>query len=925
MSFENAWLLFLLWLVPAVAAWWYAMHRMHERALARFLSAIMQKKLRPPGRRYLFAWQAALVTAGLFLLVIAAARPQWGSREETVYQRGRDLLIALDVSRSMLARDVHPNRLERAKTDIMDLVRELRGDRAGLMAFRRKAVLLCPLTTDYAYLRQALDAVSIDSAPRGQTDIGTAIETALDSFDSDTGSHKAIVLVSDGEDLSGRAGEMAAKAAERGIPIFTVGLGSTRGAPVPGEKEGTLKHEGKEVLTRLENETLYKIAEATRGAYVPIGTAGATTTTLGTIYRKHLQKIAAKEQEETLHRRAIERYQWFLFPGLLLLTAGALLSRGRFKTGQPAAAPPRGTATGLQRLQRQQCGQVLPMSPPLRTQAGSLGPTGIRNINPPRSAPRNIAAALALLLAGAPCIEAQTDRVADTATNVTVQAPSIPSGRAGARKAQTLYARGRYEDAAAAYLAAARDTGARSRHDYRYNAAVSHFKAGRYEEALDLLRDLMLADGNGTVDAATALGGAAYRVARELGTETASNLAARAELLQEAGDAFREAARAAPTDQAAVRNAAVLQKNLPEAREKARVAGLLEQYREKSASRIAAEMLTSQQRLIAEIPAAFTNNTPTRIDLLEALSARQRANADLWIPLKGKLLQAFAQRGGDADQQQLAAVNELAEQTRDNMLGGAGYLRDLDPAAYGPAVSSQAAIYGLWKSIAAYPEILREDLHRQSNALTATVAAELQAQPGRPSPVQNQAEAVELTRLFVDRFTAAVPDQGTNAPPPAPLQPDAPTNAAAIAPETRARILELADQAEAAQAQALTFLESSDTRQAAGRQTEAHALLKEIEDLLPKQQQQQQQNQQPQQDQQRQDQQDQQQEPEEQPPQPEPPEPKPEEQEPQPEEQDLPDDVQQLLDKALQREKEHEEEKRRRDRFVPLPTLERDW
>jgi hypothetical protein len=905
MNFGHVWLLYLLWLVPAVAAGWYALHKMHEKSLERFLSATMQTKLRPVVSQALFLTQAALVCAGLFLLIVAAARPQWGSREEIVHERGRDLLIVLDVSRSMLANDVHPNRLRRAKADIMDLVRELRGDRAGLIAFRRKAVSVCPLTTDYAYLKQALDAISVGSAPRGQTDIGAAIETALDSFDSESGSHKAIILVSDGEDLSGHAVKAAEKAAEKGIPVFTVGLGSTRGAPVPDDKEGTTRYQGKEVITRLENETLYKIAQATRGAYIPIGTAGTTTTTLGTIYRKHLQQIAAKELEETLHRRAVERYQWFLFPALLLLTAACLLSRGRLAVGKPAAKRAKPSPRGEARH-----GQVSPLS------------SSPRDITPPREVPRILATLLAFILVGSTALQAQTNTPPVASTNTSVKATSIPAGRAGARMAQSLYRRGRYPEAAAAYLAAARDAGVHSQYNYRYNAALAYLQAGQYKESLDLLRELLLEGGEANVDTATALGKAAYQTAAEHTEEAAEDLAKRVRLLQEAGEAFRSAASSHPSDAETARNLAVLKQKLSEARETAHIAALLEKYKDQSASSIAATMLASQQELVESIPAAFTNTTPARIALLEELSEKQRNNADLWVPLKGKLLQAMASPQDEAAQKQLAAVNELAEHTRDNMLAGADSLRDLDPSAYGPAVSSQAAIYGLWKGIAAYPEILKEDLRRQSNALTATVSGELTPQPGHVAPADNQKEAAVLTRLFTERFTTQVPDPGSNAPP-AQVQENSETNAAAISAETRARILELSDQTEATQARALTLLESSTTSQAVEQQKQAYALLKEIEELLPKQKQQQQQPDKQQQQEQQQEQEQQQQQ--EQQPKDSPPEQDPQQQEPEKQDQDVPEDVQQMLDKALQREKEHEEEKIRRQQFVPLPALEKDW
>lgn len=161
---------------------------------------------RSPG---LFRVQAALVLAGLLLVVFAAARPQWGHSEQTFQARSRNVVVALDVSRSMLATDVRPNRLERAKADVVDLIDSLEGDRCALVAFRRTGVLLCPLTTDHGFLRAALEGATPDSAPRGETDLGGAIKTALDALDPAADDHNAILLISDGGDLRGNALEAA--------------------------------------------------------------------------------------------------------------------------------------------------------------------------------------------------------------------------------------------------------------------------------------------------------------------------------------------------------------------------------------------------------------------------------------------------------------------------------------------------------------------------------------------------------------------------------------------------------------------------------------------------------------------------------------------------------------------------------------------
>ena len=275
--------------------------------------------------------QLGLVVAGLVLVLLAAARPQWGKTTERVVERSRNVVVAIDVSRSMLAEDVRPNRLGRAKADVADLIDSLEGDRCALVAFRCKGVVICPLTTDHGYLRSALEQLSPESAPRGETDLGAAIRASLDALDPAADDHNAIILISDGGDLRGEAIANAELAKKRGIPIFTVGIGDPkRGATIPAEDgRGDLVFEGKPVKVKLEERALKAVSEASRGRYVPLATAGTAETTLGAIYRRFLRQVAAKEQNEEAERAA-ERYQVFLVPGLALLIAGAALSRGRF-------------------------------------------------------------------------------------------------------------------------------------------------------------------------------------------------------------------------------------------------------------------------------------------------------------------------------------------------------------------------------------------------------------------------------------------------------------------------------------------------------------------------------------------------------------------------------------------------------------------
>ena len=323
MRFVNPIFLVLTAIVPVVGLWWALLRAKREKALARITLNVPKSSAS--------GVQMGLMIAGLMLALFAAARPQWGRTTEKVVERSRNVVVAIDVSRSMLAQDVRPNRLERAKADVADLIDSLAGDRCALVAFRRTGVAVCPLTTDHAYLRSALEQLTPESAPRGETDLGSAIRAALDALDPAADDHNAIILISDGGDLRGEALANAEIAKKRGIPIFTVGIGDPkRGATIPSESgRGEQMFQGQAVKVKLEEAALKAIAEASKGRYVPLATAGTAETTLGAIYRRFLRQVAAKEQNEEAERAA-ERYQIFLVPGLLLLVAGAALSRGRF-------------------------------------------------------------------------------------------------------------------------------------------------------------------------------------------------------------------------------------------------------------------------------------------------------------------------------------------------------------------------------------------------------------------------------------------------------------------------------------------------------------------------------------------------------------------------------------------------------------------
>jgi Ca-activated chloride channel family protein len=852
MRFVHPWLLLLLTAVPLLGLAWFALARAAARGLGRLVSPALQARLLPPAAAGRGHAQIALALAGLALLVAAAARPQWGRQPVQVHARGRNLVIALDVSRSMLARDVHPNRLERARVDLMDLIGDLKGDRAALLAFRRRGVLLCPLTTDYAFLRQALDGVSTDSAPRGETDLADAIRKSLEALRTAPDDHNAILLISDGEDLAGAALEAAREAGRRGVPVFTVGLGDTSGAAIPGDdNRSDVVYQGQPVRTRLMEETLSAIARESGGRYVPLGTAGTAQTTLGAIFRQHLRQVAARELQERLEQRRVERYQWFLFPALALLLAAAALSRGRFSDDLPARAarPPS--------LPRAAALLVLLLALPVRALPPSPDPPS------PLSATSSVPASAASVV-------------------------SVPPGRAGARHAQALCNRGRYREAAEAYSAAARGAEPDEAQAYLLNAALALRRAGDNRGAIALLQPLLR--GRRTADrAAELLGLAAFDAAAA--TNGPGAAAAKVEALEEAGGAFQQALRGRPDETRRQRNLARVEMQLPALREEARIDRLLQQYGQTPPDQLIGRMLREQRSLLPAASEAFTNEAPRQIAALETLAGRQDANADLWVPVKRALLESPA----ITNVQQRAQFEQGIEMTRDLMAAAAGRLRDVDPAGLADVARAEAPVYLFWKGLAAPPPLLDEDIALQSNALARADRPIVGTRPDQP-------EALELTRLFQERFPVWA-DQVAQ-------QAQSDTNAPTLKPEDRAEIERLT----------AATIPLQEGPSAADRRQALKNLLR-IRELLPKQKQPQPQPQEQPQPQ-----------PEQQPPRPQPPEepPEPKEQEPQEEPQPPPQEqpppsVQDLLDRALQREKEHEAEKRERMNRIPMLPNERDW
>ncbi len=276
-------------------------------------------------------FKSCLLIAAFASIVLALTRPAWNPTPREVKRKGRDVVILLDTSRSMLAEDIKPNRLERAKLAIGDLMETIRGDRIGIITFAGSASVKCPLTQDYPFVRMALDQISTESAPRGGTNVGDVIRKAVnDVFDQQVKEYKDIVLITDCDDLEESFPVQAAeKAGQEGIRIIAVGLGNpNEGARIPViESNGTktfLKYQGQEVWTKLDEQTLRQIAAATPGgAYIPVETG---TFDLGQIYNDLVFSAQRRELESTTVLEYDEKFQVFLALALILIVTEGFVS-----------------------------------------------------------------------------------------------------------------------------------------------------------------------------------------------------------------------------------------------------------------------------------------------------------------------------------------------------------------------------------------------------------------------------------------------------------------------------------------------------------------------------------------------------------------------------------------------------------------------
>ena len=343
MNFAYGYMLWMLVIIPPalIAFFWWAW-RERQRLTAMFIQARLLPSLISGVSPTRLKVRFALLVAAFVFLILALGRPQWGFNWEESKQKGLDIVVAIDTSKSMLAEDIQPNRLQRAKLAALDLMQLAQSDRLGLVAFAGGAFLQCPLTIDDNAFRQSVDALDINIIPQGGTALAEAIDTGLTAF-KEGENFKVLVIFTDGEDNDENALEAAQAAAKEGMKIFTIGIGTAEGEllrvkDAKGRTDYIRDNQGNVVKSRLNESLLQQIAGATDGGfYLPM--RGAKT--IDTLYEKGLAPLPKSEGQEKLIKRMHERYHWPLAIAIGLLLVEVLMPErsGRRKEVSGDARP----------------------------------------------------------------------------------------------------------------------------------------------------------------------------------------------------------------------------------------------------------------------------------------------------------------------------------------------------------------------------------------------------------------------------------------------------------------------------------------------------------------------------------------------------------------------------------------------------------
>lgn len=341
LRFDNLMFLHFLWLIPILIFFYVLVFRWKRKSLEKFGNLELIKKLTSSISHKRQVIKVALIIAAIFFMIFSFAKPQIGTKLEEVKREGVDILVAMDVSLSMKAEDIKPNRLEKAKHMVYNIIDLLEGDRIGLIAFAGVSFVQCPLTLDYGAAKMFLDIMDSDLIPTPGTAVGEAILLAVKTFEQRERKHKVLMLITDGEDHAGEPLKAAELAEKEGVVIYTVGIGSAQGVPIPlyndaGRNIGFKKDREDQVVTsKLDEITLEKIALQTGGKYYR-ATGGESE--LKKIYEE-ISKMEKKELASLKFSQYEDRFQYLLIISIILLVIEVLIPerkkvkeewRGRF-------------------------------------------------------------------------------------------------------------------------------------------------------------------------------------------------------------------------------------------------------------------------------------------------------------------------------------------------------------------------------------------------------------------------------------------------------------------------------------------------------------------------------------------------------------------------------------------------------------------
>jgi Ca-activated chloride channel family protein len=323
-------MLHFLWLIPLMACVYIYAWQKRKSALKLFIDAGLLDRIPVSVSHLKRFWKSVSVLVALSFIIIGMARPAWNPKPETIERKGRDVVFLLDVSKSMLAEDLVPNRLERAKLAIIDCIERLDGDRIGLVAFAGTAAVKCPLTLDYGFFKMMLKDISTDSIARGGTLIGDALRKVMtDVFDDQIKEFKDIILITDGEDHDSFPVDAAKNAGEKGVRIIAIGLGDeNEGKRIPVSNESGiktfLKYNGQEIWSKLDGDTLRRMVNATPGGkYLNVATG---TIDLGSVYARLSATADKKQLESDTIKRYEEKFQIFLAVAFIILSIELLVN-----------------------------------------------------------------------------------------------------------------------------------------------------------------------------------------------------------------------------------------------------------------------------------------------------------------------------------------------------------------------------------------------------------------------------------------------------------------------------------------------------------------------------------------------------------------------------------------------------------------------